>query len=161
MSSLSVVSTLNTMRIGFIVSAWFDFHLKLFPSEFSFSICSLVDCGIVPVCILLHFVVSQLCFGVLFFVGCTNALICFYVSTKFSFWGTKLKSLIKFSLSSSHRNVSPRASLIFYHFFGKSESVDRNRHGHVRSSLYPSLLHSFSHVFIWFFGSCPWVNVGI
>ena len=149
------------MRIGFVILVWFDFHLKLLPSGFSFSICSIVDYGIVPVCLLLQFIVSRLYFRFLFSIDCTNVLICSTVSTKFSSCGIKLKSLIKFSLSSCHRNVSPRASSILYHLFGKSESVDGNRCGHVCSSLYPSLLHSFSHVFIWFFGSCPWVNIGI
>ena len=85
MSCLSVFSTLSTVRFVFVVLEWFDFHLKLFPSGFSFSICSLVDYGIVPICILLHFVVGRSCFRVLFYVGCTNALICFFISTKFSF----------------------------------------------------------------------------
>ena len=93
-SYLSVVSTLRIVQIGLVVSAWFDFHLKLFTSRFSFSICSLVDCSIVSICILLQFIVDQLSFRVLFSVGCTNALISFAVSTKFSFWGSKLKSLI-------------------------------------------------------------------
>ena len=35
-SSLSVVSTLSTMRIGFVVSEWYDFHRNIFPSRFSF-----------------------------------------------------------------------------------------------------------------------------
>ena len=30
-SSLSAVSTLSTIRIGFVVSKWYDFHRKLFP----------------------------------------------------------------------------------------------------------------------------------
>ena len=53
MSSLSIISTLSTVRIGFVILAWFDFHLKLFPSKFSFSNCSLDDYGFVPGCILL------------------------------------------------------------------------------------------------------------
>ena len=126
-SSLSVVSTLRTVRIGLVVSTWFDFHLKLFPYVFSFSNCSLVDCGFVLVCILLHFIVCGLSFKGLFFVGCINSLIFFPVSNKFSFCGIKLKSLMKFSLSSCHKNVSPLASSILYHLFGKSARVYGNR----------------------------------
>ena len=98
---------------------------------------------------------------VLFSVGCTNSLICFAVSTKFLFWGTKLKCLMTFSLISFHRNVSPQDSSILYHLFGKSDNIDGNRCGHVRSSLYPSLFHSFSHVLMWSSGSCHWMNIGI
>ena len=36
----------------------------------------------------------------------------------------KLKSLIKISLSSCHKKVSPLASSILYHLFGKSVRVD-------------------------------------
>ena len=74
---------------------------------------------------------------------------CFYLFCCFDQFGIfryESKSLMKFSLSSCHMNVSPRASSILYHLFGKSSSVDGNKCGHVRSSLYPSLLHSFSHV---------------
>ena len=35
-SSLSVVPTLSTVRIGFVVSEWYDFHRNLFPSRFLF-----------------------------------------------------------------------------------------------------------------------------
>ena len=111
-SSLSVVPTLTTVRIGLVILTWFDFHLKFFPFVFSFSNCSLVDCGIVLVCILLQFIICRLSFQGLFSVDCMNYLIYFVVSTKFLFCGIKLKSLIKFSLSSCHRNVSPRASSI-------------------------------------------------
>ena len=55
----STISTLSTVRIRFVVSEWYDFHRKLFPSGFSFSICSLVDWGVVLVCMLLNFIVSQ------------------------------------------------------------------------------------------------------
>ena len=58
-SSLSVFSTLSTVQIGFVVSEWYDFHRKLFPFGFSFSICSLVYCGVVLVCMLLHVIVGQ------------------------------------------------------------------------------------------------------
>ena len=33
----STVLILSTMKIGFVVSEWYDFHQKFFPSEFSFS----------------------------------------------------------------------------------------------------------------------------
>ena len=72
-SSLSVVSTLSIVRIGLVVSTCFDFHLKLFPSEFSFSNYSLVDCGIVSVCILLQSIVCRLSGTGLFSVGCINS----------------------------------------------------------------------------------------
>ena len=153
--SLSVIPTLSTMRIGLVISTWFDFHLNIFPYVFSFSNYSLVDCGIVLVCILLQFIVYWLSFKGLFSVGCINSLICFVVSTNFLFCGIKLKSLMKFFLSSCHRNVSPLASSILYHLFGKSERVDGNKCGHAHSSLYPSLLHSFSHILIWSSGFCP------
>ena len=58
-SSLSIVSTLSTVRIGFIIYEWYDFHRNLFPSGFSLSICSLIDCGSVLVCMLLHVIVSR------------------------------------------------------------------------------------------------------
>ena len=58
-SSLSVVSTWSTVQIGFVVSAWYDFHRNIFPFRFSFSICSLVDYGIVLVCMLLHVIVGR------------------------------------------------------------------------------------------------------
>ena len=35
-SSLSAVSTLSTVQIGFVVSEWYDFHRNIFPSEFCF-----------------------------------------------------------------------------------------------------------------------------
>ena len=72
-SSLSVVPTLSTVQIGLVVLTWFDFHLKIFPSVFSFFDCSLVDCGIVPVCILLQSIVYRLSFKGLFSVGCINS----------------------------------------------------------------------------------------
>ena len=68
---------------------------------------------------------------------------------------------MKFSLSSCHMNVSPLASSILYHLFGKSTRVDGNKCGHAHSSLYPSFLHSFSHVLIWSSGFCPWMNIDI
>ena len=43
MSGLSVVATLRTEWIGFVVPAWFEFHLKLLPSVCSFSSCNRVD----------------------------------------------------------------------------------------------------------------------
>ena len=49
----STVSTLSTVRIGFVVSEWYDFHQNIFPSGFSFSICSLVNYGVVLACMLL------------------------------------------------------------------------------------------------------------
>ena len=58
-SSLSVASTLSTVRIGFVVSEWYDFHRNIFPSAFSVSICNIVDCGIILVCMLLHGIVSR------------------------------------------------------------------------------------------------------
>ena len=54
-SYLSVVSTFRIVQIGLVISTWLDFHLKLFPSVFSFSNCNLVDCGFSYVYILLHF----------------------------------------------------------------------------------------------------------
>ena len=143
-SCLSVVSTLRIVQIGLVVSTWLDFHLKLFPSMFSFSNCNLVDCGFDLVCILLHFLICRWSCKGLFSVGCINSLICFAISTKFSFCGIKLKSLMRFSLSSCHKKVSPLAYSILYHLFGKSARVDGNKCGHARSSLYPSLLHSLS-----------------
>ena len=59
-SSLLAKLTLSTVRIGFVVFEWYDFHQKLFPSRFSFSICSLVECGNILVCMLLHGIVSRL-----------------------------------------------------------------------------------------------------
>ena len=58
-SCLLAISTLSTMQIGFVVSEWYDFHRNLFPSGFSFSICSLVDYGVVLVCMLLHVIVGR------------------------------------------------------------------------------------------------------
>ena len=86
---------------------------------------------------LLHDISSRSWFGIrlLFLVGSMNVFIYFAVSTSFSFCGIKLKSLMKFSISSFHWNVSPHASSILYHLFGKSASVEGNRCGHVRSSL--------------------------
>ena len=82
-SCLSVVSTFRIVQIGLVVSTWLDFHLNIFPSVFSFSNCSLVDCGFSLVCILLHFIVCWLSFKGLFSVDWINYLICFAVSTKF------------------------------------------------------------------------------
>ena len=56
----------------------------------------------------------------------------------------------------AHMNVSPRASSILYHFFGKSDNVDGNRCGHVRSCLLltpkkgslPHLPHYMAHLSI-------------
>ena len=58
-SSLLAILTLSTVRIGFVVSEWYDFHRKLFPSGFSFSICSLFYCGSVLVFMLLHVIVGR------------------------------------------------------------------------------------------------------
>ena len=58
-SGLSVVSTFRIVQIGFVVSIWLDFHLKLFPSVFSFSNYNLVDCGFDIFCILLHFLICR------------------------------------------------------------------------------------------------------
>ena len=83
-----------------------------------------------------HVVFGWLLFCVeLLLVGCINIFICFVASTNFLSFDIKLKSLIKFSLSSFHRNVSPRASSILYHLFGKLASVEGNSCGHVLSSL--------------------------
>ena len=51
-SCLSVVVIFRIDRIGFVVSTWLDFHLKLLPSMFSFSSCKWVDGGLDSVCIL-------------------------------------------------------------------------------------------------------------
>ena len=102
-SCLSVVSTLRIVQIGLVISTWLDFPLNIFPSVFLFSNCSLIDCGFVLVWILLHFIFYRLAFKGLFSVGCINTLIFFSISTKLSFCGIKLKSLMKFSLSSCHK----------------------------------------------------------
>ena len=84
-SCLSVVSTFRIVQIGLVILIWLDFHRKIFPSVFSFSNCNLVDCGFDLVCILLHFHVYQLSCKGFFSVGWINSLICFVVSTRFSF----------------------------------------------------------------------------
>ena len=68
-------------------------------------------------------------------VGCINVFIYFVASTSFLSHDIKLKSLMKFSLCSFHKNVSPHASSILYHLLGRSSSVEGNRCGHIRSSL--------------------------
>ena len=64
-----------------------------------------------------------------------NAFIYFVASTSLSSFGMNLKSLMKFCLTSFHKNVSPRASSILYHMLGRSSNVDGNKCGHIRSSL--------------------------
>ena len=128
-SCLSVVASFRIERIGFVVSTWLDFHLKLLPSVFSFSNCKWVDYGINHVCILLQSFIYWWSHKGWFWVGWINCLTCFAVSPRFSFWGMKLKSLIKISLSSCHKKVSPLASSILYHLFGKSAGVEGNKCG--------------------------------
>ena len=86
---------------------------------------------------LLHDICGPLWFSnrLLFLVSSMNAFIYFAVSTSFLFYGIKMKSLMNFSLSLFHWNVSPHASSILYHLFGNLARVKGNRCGHVRSSL--------------------------
>ena len=58
--------------------------------------------------------------------GCINFFICSIASTSLSSSGMNLKFLMKFYLISFHKNVSPHASSILYHLFGKSSNVDGN-----------------------------------
>ena len=58
-SCLLVVATFRIELIGFVVSTWLDFHLKLFPSVCSFSKCKRVICGLDSVCILLQSLICQ------------------------------------------------------------------------------------------------------
>ena len=150
-SCFSVDSIFNIVLIGFLVYRWSDFHWNIFPLVCSISSRSLVDCGILLDWILWHDAFGWLWFWVklLLIVGFMNVFICFVTSINWSYFGMKLKYLVKFSFSSFHQNVSPHASSILYHLFGKSARVDGNICGHARSSLYPSFLHYFSHVFIW------------
>ena len=158
---LSVVSTFRIEWIGFVVSMWSGFHLKLFPSVCSFSKCKWVDCGFDPVCILLQSLIYWWSWEGWFSVGWINYLICCVVWARFSFWGMNLKSLIKISLISCQKKVSPLASSILYHLLGKSARVEGNKCGEALSSLYPSFLHFVSQVLICCSGFWPPVKVWI
>jgi hypothetical protein len=59
--------------------------------------------------------------------------------------GMNSKSLMNFSFISVQLNVWPHASSILYHLCGISSKVFGNMCGQTLSSLYPTLLHSFSH----------------
>ena len=134
-SSLSIDSILSIVLTGLTISKWSDFHWNIFPCVCSFYNWSLVFCGILFDRMLWHAAFGRLFCVDLLVVICKNVFIYFVASSNFSSFGIKLKSLIKFSLSSFHRNVSPRASSILYHFFGRSSNVEGNRCGHIRSSL--------------------------
>ena len=110
--------------------------------------------------VLWHEAFSQLWVSVeiLITVGFINVSICFVSLTSWSSSGINLKSLIKFSFSSFHKNVSPHSSSILYHFFGKSSSFGGNRCDHIFSSIYPNIFHSFSHVMMCFLESWPCVK---
>ena len=147
--------------MGFVVSMWSVFHLNLLPFVCSFSKCKRVDCDFDSVCILLQSLICRWSWKGYFSIGWGNCLIWCAVPANCLFWGMNWKSWIKFCLSSCQKKVSPWASSILYHLLGKSASVEGNKCGQDRSSLYPSLLHSFSQVLMCYFGSWPWIKRGI
>jgi len=88
-------------------------------------------------------------------------LISFVASRKCASLWMNSKSLMKFSLISYQLNVCPHASSILYHLCGISSIVFGNIGGHILSSWYTTLLHSFSHWWMWSIGLNPCLKVGM